>query len=82
MMATNKVSFDASVSAKWVFDEPMADAARQLLDDCARNDIEITVPPLWAYELDSILRDHVYRAKSPRKERTSSDPFYWTLRRQ
>jgi len=62
-MATSKLSFDASVSAKWVFDEPMAEAARELLDECAQNDIEITVPPLWTYELDSIIRDHVYRGE-------------------
>lgn len=62
-MATGKLSFDASVSAKWVFDELLSEAARQLLNDCAQNDIEITVPPLWTYELDSILRDHVYRGE-------------------
>ena len=60
---TNKVSFDASVSAKWVLDEPMSGAARELLNGCARDDIEITVPPLWEYELDSIIRNHVYRGE-------------------
>ncbi|MDA1192766.1 MAG: type II toxin-antitoxin system VapC family toxin [Candidatus Poribacteria bacterium] len=59
----DKIVFDASVSAKWVLDEAMTDTARALLDECERDDIEITVPPLWEYELDSIIRHHVYRGE-------------------
>ena len=58
-----KIVFDASVSANWVLEEDMTDVARRFLDDCNQNEIEITVPPLWEYELGSIIRHYVFRGE-------------------
>lgn len=74
-MNDHSVVFDASVSAKWVIEEPDSDAAHVLLNECLENDIEITVPPLWGYELDSIVRFRVSRGDMSDEDAASAYAF-------
>jgi predicted nucleic acid-binding protein len=60
-MNSDKVVFDASVSAKWVIVERDSDKAHALLNASVANTVTISVPPLWGYELDSIIRYRVSR---------------------
>ncbi len=62
-MADDTVVCDASVSAKWVLREDLSDVALDLLEQWAVEGVEISVPPLWEYELDSIIRHHAYRGE-------------------
>ncbi|MAF11058.1 hypothetical protein CMK11_11470 [Candidatus Poribacteria bacterium] len=74
-MTDRSVVFDASVSAKWVIEEASSDAAHVLLNECIENDVEITVPPLWGYELDSIVRFRVSRGAMSDEDAASAYAF-------
>ena len=58
-----RIVCDASVSAKWILQEEYSEQARGLLSDCIATETRITVPPLWSYALDSIIRFRRFRGE-------------------
>ena len=60
----NQYTLDASVGAKWLFDEELSEKAVLLLQELKQNKIEIIVPELFYVELGSICWSKVKRKQS------------------
>ncbi|HLH72158.1 MAG TPA: type II toxin-antitoxin system VapC family toxin [Chloroflexota bacterium] len=60
-MSGGKVVVDASITLKWVLDEPYTAEALLLLDELVREEVQPLAPALLAYEVASALYKRVCR---------------------
>lgn len=61
------ICVDASVAAKWIFDEEHFQAARALYRDAADRAERIVAPLLLPIEMTNIIRQRMRRAKPPQQ---------------
>jgi predicted nucleic acid-binding protein len=59
------ICVDASVAAKWIFDEDFCNQARALYRDSAVAGERIVAPPLLPIEVTNVVRQRMMRAKPP-----------------
>lgn len=55
------ICVDASVAAKWVFEEEYSRQAIALLDDCSKSRERIVAPPLLPVEVSNVIRQRMLR---------------------
>jgi predicted nucleic acid-binding protein len=56
---------DANVALKWVIKgEPQRRRARKFLQDAIRSDITLIAPPLYEYEVESVLQERIFDKKA------------------
>jgi predicted nucleic acid-binding protein len=57
------ICVDASLTLKLVLPEPDSATARRLWQSWAESEVALIAPPLWRYEVTSVIRNRVYRGK-------------------
>lgn len=55
---------DASIAIKWIVkDEPFRNEARRLLHDARAKGIELCAPPIFRYEVESVIQNSLLRKR-------------------
>jgi predicted nucleic acid-binding protein len=75
------ICVDASVAAKWVFDEEHFEQARALYHDAIISGDSLIAPPLLRMEITNIIRQRMRRAKPPEVSPITSSEAREVLRR-
>ncbi|MBI4317289.1 MAG: type II toxin-antitoxin system VapC family toxin [Chloroflexi bacterium] len=65
------ICVDASLAAKWVFEEELSEEARALYRDAITTSERIVAPPLLPIEVTNIVRQRMRRIKPPAQQPVS-----------